>query len=218
MLVAFLEEVAALAHGDAALSAAQRDFLVAYRQMSQVIGADLGGGWKQAIDFMLDNVEEVKAYRKELERLEAVIAKETDPAKLAHIRDRAYEAERKTGVHSQLKGLLGELYARRWKDWRLIKSGYMDIAKRLAAKLGSSWEAVPVTGRMFIGGDEVWDDAILLVRRGSVPPKPSSTWPRRSKRHWNRGQSTRRLTTSCARLQPRTYVSFWPTVARKCTC
>lgn len=169
--VAFLDIVAGLSHAGAKATGAGMSFLVAYRKMAKELGADLGGGWKQAIDYLIENADQVKAYRRELERLEAAIARETDPAVLAHLRDKAFEAVRKSGVHSKLKGILGELYASRWRDWRLIKGGYMDLAERLAKRLGSDWGAVPVTGRIYLGGAESWDEAILLVRRGSNPPE-----------------------------------------------
>jgi hypothetical protein len=170
--VAFLDVVAALSHPAAKFNGGNdMSFLIAYRKMAAQIGADLDGGWRPAIEYLLRNAPQVKAYRQKLERLEAAIAKETDPAKLAHLRDKAFEAERKRGVHSKLKGILGELYASRWRDWRLIRGGYVDIAKRLARRLGSDWDVVPATGRIFLGGAESWDEAILLVRRGSNPPE-----------------------------------------------
>lgn len=169
--VGFLDMVSELSHAGRKASPKEMQFLVAYRKVSKVIGSELEGGWKKAIDYLIENAAEVKLYRNELERLEGVIAKEKDPEKLAHLTDRAFEAVRKRGVHNMLKGLLAELYSVRWKDWALQKSGYMEIATRLAGKLGKEWEAVPFNGNLFLGGQQAWDEAILLVRKGSHPPE-----------------------------------------------
>jgi hypothetical protein len=173
--LAFLDFVASLSHADAVRTGADEVFIVAYRKIAKVIGNDLGGGWRPLIDKLLEGnmPDQIKAYRAEIERVEAAIAKETNPAKLAQLREKALPAVRTTGVHSQAKGVLGELYAARWIDWRVLKKSYEDLARRLAQKLGPEWEVLPVSGRMYLGGasKETWDEAVLLVRRGSVPPK-----------------------------------------------
>jgi hypothetical protein len=169
--VAFLDQIAALSHRAAVFKGADETFFLAYRKLATTLGADLDSGWKQAFEYMADNADAIRAYRTEIERLEAAIAKETDLDKLAQLRDKALPATRKSGVHSKLKGLLGELYVRRWRDWRLIKSSYLEVANRAARRLGKAWEAVPVTGGIFLGGAESWDEAILLVNRSRVPPE-----------------------------------------------
>lgn len=169
--VAFLDQIAALSHRAAVFKGADETFFRAYRKLATTLGADLDSGWKQAFEYMADNADAIRAYRAEIERLEAAIAKETDLDKLAQLRDKALPATRKSGVHSKLKGLLGELYVRRWRDWRLIKSSYLEVANRAARRLGKAWEAVPVTGGIFLGGAESWDEAILLVNRSRVPPE-----------------------------------------------
>jgi hypothetical protein len=171
--VKFLDVVAGLSHAGAKPTATDMAFLRAYREIDKVIGADLDGGWRPAIDYLLKNKEAVKAYRKELERLESVIAKETNQAKLEQL-NKAFQAERKQGVHSVTKGkYLGEAYASRLPDWRLFRTSYMDLAKQVIARRPelAGFVATPVTGGMFLGPEEVWDEAILLLRRGSNIPE-----------------------------------------------
>jgi len=171
--LAFLDFLATLSHANAALTGVDAAFIVAYRKIAKVIGNDIGGGWRPLINKLLEMPEQVKAYRAEIQRLEAAIAKETDPAKLSQLRDKALPSWRRSGVHSQAKGLLGELFVARWEGWRMLKSGYEELAYRLARKLGPDWEVLPVSGRMYLGGatKETWDEAVLLVRRGSTPPE-----------------------------------------------
>ncbi len=164
--IGVLGMVADLSHAGRVLTASEEKFSIAYRKLSRLLGVDLENGWKRATDYLVKNAGAVKLYRQELERLSGYIAKETDPATLARLQ-KAYEWTRKRGVHNKLKGLLGELYADRWADWQLMKSGYQDLAEQLAGKLGKEWSVLPVSGGMYLGPDEIWDEAILLVREGT---------------------------------------------------
>jgi hypothetical protein len=169
--VGFLEVIAELSAPGRATTTAEAALLREYRRIAPTLHADLGDGWRQIVDLMLDNTAQVKAYREELERLEKAIAKETNPSTLALLRDKAFEAERKKGMHNQVKGRLGEIFIRHWPTWKFLRSRYEDLARAAARKLGAGWTAVPVSGRMWLGSEETWDEAILLVNEGRNPPE-----------------------------------------------
>lgn len=169
----FLDEMANVSHAGARPSASDLAFRQGYRKIAKsigVLGADLGDGWKPAFDLLTQFAGEVKKYRMELERLAGAIEREQLPGKVEELQ-RAYQATRRGWLHRRLKGLLGELFVANWDGWRLIRQGYEEMAERLAAKLGPGWEAVTVSGHMYLGGLQVWDEAILLVRRGGNPPE-----------------------------------------------
>jgi hypothetical protein len=165
---AFYDAVQRLGTLGTRLTAEERTLMKAYRQVSAAIGSEMEGGWKPAFDYLTANIDSVKAWKKEFDRLSALLAKAETPSEVEKL-TRAFEAERKSGVHSKLKGLLGELFATHWQDWQLIKSGYKELAHAAARRLGPEWEPLSVAGQMFLGGRETWDEAILLVNRQKTP-------------------------------------------------
>jgi hypothetical protein len=140
--------------------------------MTSVIGPGHTEGWDPAFNYLAENIQRIKAVE---DRYAAAVAKvgKGDGSLQAAQEELRAALEQRGGLHSKLKGLLGEAYASRCEEFLLIRDAFLDLARHRAEvlnaeakRLGSSirWKAVTVKGDLKIGTREVWDEAVLLVQ------------------------------------------------------
>ena len=139
--------------------------------LQSVIGPGHTEGWDAAFTYLADNIQQVKQVEERYAAALSGVAKGQDQMAAAEQELKAALQQRQ-GLHSKLKGLLGEAYASRCEEFRLIRDAFLDLARHRvdllnaeAKRLGSAtrWKAVTVRGDLRIDGLEVWDEAVLIV-------------------------------------------------------
>jgi hypothetical protein len=169
-----LREVAAL--GSSSWVQGQRLLMSGYRKLSSVIGVGWREGWEPAFTYLSQNLGELaqrgkrlKAAREALQQALAV----GNPAAVAAATEAELAARQSAGGYlSKLKGLIGEAYVPRWKDWLVQIESFEEVARREAAELPGQWTVRSIAGNLRLDGAETWDQAILLTRAGSPGSPP----------------------------------------------
>jgi hypothetical protein len=140
--------------------ARQLDLLPAFRKLSSVIGPNFDEAWAPVFEYLAKN--------------ETGIAQAMEKLKNARGPEAIAQAAKSVqGYHSKIKGLLGEAYVRRWKDWRDMKRGLKNLAMARVRELnraaradgqGVIWSLLDVPpGKIRLEGQETWDEALLIV-------------------------------------------------------
>lgn len=179
---AFMGQMRKLESSGTVLSGTDHMLLTAYKKFSGQIGASRQAEWTQVWEFLSGSAkgapspEAIKAEIREFDRLAGEFAKNRNPETQLNL-FKAMEAEKKSSIHSRLKGkVLGEMFAQHWDDWKFHMSAYEDLADQAAEALGPGWKARKVYGNMRLGSKEYLDQAILLVNE-SLPGNASSSAP-----------------------------------------
>lgn len=140
--------------------ARQLELLPAFRNLASVIGPDFDKAWTPVFEYLAKHEVNIAAA---MERLRTARGPEAI----------AQAAKSVQGYRSKIKGLLGEAYVRKWKDWRDMKRGLRELAKVRVRELnraaradgkGVVWSLLDIPpGKIRLDGQETWDEALLIV-------------------------------------------------------
>lgn len=168
-----LRSVAAL--GPAAWTQTHRQLLRGRRKLLAVIGGQWADGWEPTFRYLRDNADGIADRVRQVRAAEAALNKVKGSGSAVLVRAATEDVRQaRRGLNAYLnkvKGLLGEAYVPRWKDWKLQVQGYLEVAGREARALPGKWEVKHVVGTLRIDNAEAWDEAILLVNRATTPPQ-----------------------------------------------
>jgi hypothetical protein len=169
-----LREVAAL--GSSSWTEDQRLLISGYEKLTSVIGGAWREGWEPAFTYLSQNLAELAQRGKRLkaarEALQQALAA-GNPAAVAAAKQAELAARQSAGGYlSKVKGLIGEAYVPRWKNWLIQIESFEEVAQRAAAELPGQWTVRPIAGNLRLDGAETWDQAILLARAGSPGSPP----------------------------------------------
>ena len=174
---AFMGRMRELETSGRVLSGTDRILLSAHKKFSNQLNSSRRAEWTRVWDFLTGNAkgastpEAIKAEIREFDRLTEAFARSRNPETQFNL-FKAMEAEKKSAIHSRLKGkVLGEMFAQHWDDWKLLISSHEALAAKAAEAMGPGWKVLPVYGDMRLGSKEYLDQAILLVNEelASVP-------------------------------------------------
>lgn len=138
-------------------------------RISQVVGPMEREGWRPVTEFLAENhVRIAQAERGYAAALETFKREPGAGTKAALAR--ALNSRR--GLHSQVKGALGEAYASRCAEWVDMREAFCDLAMRRAKALNKEarrrasstrWTTVTVRGRVLLDDKLAWDEAVLVI-------------------------------------------------------
>jgi len=141
--------------------------------MTSVIGPSHTEGWDAAFNSLAENLQRIKEVEERYVAAKAAVASGHGPIAAAQ-EELTKALEQRQGLHSKLKGFLGEAYTSRCQEFLDLREAFEDLARHRVEALNAraravrsdvQWEVVPIRGDIKIDDLESWDEAVLIVEK-----------------------------------------------------
>lgn len=170
-----------------ALTGTESLLLQAYRKVNKAIGEQ---GWQVIYEYLAsltpgqrNLIKQVAAAAEKLEsnKAAAIARGQLDTAQKLEQGSEDLFARINQQVRNKLKGLVNEVYTSTWTEWTTIRAQRLDEAVRFAGNLpplggATGWDVMLLSGAtgspIRLDGREIWDEAILIVERGTSGKMP----------------------------------------------